>query len=68
MKSIVYWQAKNHPGFYHSFLSSVKYGAIFDQADTMNKVCKEFGGRIECVWGDEDDAVEMETKECEYKK
>lgn len=33
----------------------------------MKQVCEEFGDRIETVWGDSDDAVAIETKECELK-
>jgi len=63
--SIGSWQAKNHPGFFQSFLSTIAYGMIFDQAEVMKGVCEKFGGKIECVWGDADDVVPMESKECE---
>lgn len=64
-KSIGAFQAKNHPGFFYSFLSSLSFGPIFGQASVMKEVCQNFGDKIQIVWGDKDDVVPLETKECE---
>jgi hypothetical protein len=59
-KSIGAFQAKNHPGFFYSFLSSLSFGPIFGQASVMKEVCQNFGDKIQIVWGDKDDVVPLE--------
>lgn len=60
---LVAWQARNHPGFFYSFLSSYRSGPIFDQTDVFKRVIREGGGRVRAVWGDADTVVPMGSLE-----
>lgn len=59
---LVNWQMTHHPGFFFSFLSSLRQGPIFDQTEVMRKVIKEKAadGTVSAIWGDEDPIVPMD--------
>lgn len=58
---LVSWQARNHPGFFFSFLSSYRSGPIFGQAEVMKSVIRRFGKRVTAIWGDHDTVVPMSS-------
>ncbi|CAO1623622.1 unnamed protein product [Sympodiomycopsis kandeliae] len=59
---LVHWQTKKHPGFFFSFLSSLREGPIFDQSDIIKTVIRDRAerGTVSAIWGDSDSIVPME--------
>ncbi|CCG83089.1 putative Alpha/beta hydrolase [Taphrina deformans PYCC 5710] len=61
------WQSANHKGFSRSYLSTFRYGPIFDQWDLfarLNRTQLE----VHAIWGDADDIVDTNTVSGNLKK